>query len=57
MCSLWLMLEGGSWVWLGVLVWPCSMRIFSFLEFVLFDLELGGMLDYEMTVFEIAVGT
>jgi hypothetical protein len=31
------------------------MRIFSFLEFVLFDLEFGGMFDYEMTVFEIAM--
>jgi hypothetical protein len=31
------------------------MRIFSFLEFVLFDLELGGMFDCGMIVFGIVI--
>ena len=37
-------------------VLPCNMRIFSFLEFLLFCLELGGMLEYGMVVCEFVIG-
>jgi hypothetical protein len=45
------MIVGGN-----VAVLPCNMRIFSFLEFWLFDLELGGMSESGDVVYKIVIG-
>jgi hypothetical protein len=42
-CSLRIMMLEVGDCWGDVAVLPCNMRIFSFLEFVLFCLGLGGM--------------